>query len=349
MIEKDKKVKRRWKTLWTLLLPSSAFVLVVIVPATLLSQESTVYVSVLSTKLFVVGAANPETGVFYKKTTDDTVWQHTGPKNIRDFGLAIHTPSQGRLICIAAGNGLHKTTDGGKTWKMTTGWQVTEVSSVAIDKANPNFILCTTPYGIFRTLDGGTTWVECNNGIKQIFVSAVVIDHSDSNTLFCSTEDGVYKSEDQGNSWKRTGLSVGGVRVVVQHPKDLNTLVAGTDNYGIYITHNGGKYWDKCAAGLDHSTFYAIAFDPNNPQILYAGGYVTGVYKSIDGGQSWKRMNEGLTNLNIHSLAVDPTNSNRVYAGTLWSGVFCSLDGGASWRSAGLTGSQVWTITVQPF
>jgi len=349
MIEKNKKVRHRWNAAWFSLIPISFCVLVLMIPANLLSQESTVYVSVLSTKLFVVGAANPETGVFYKKTTDDTVWQHTGPKNIRDFGLAVHTPSRGQLICIAAGNGLHKTTDGGKTWKTTTGWQITEVLSVAIDKANPHFILCTTPYGVFRTLDGGATWVECNNGIKQTFVSSVLIDHSDSNTLYCSTEDGVYRSEDRGNSWKHTGLSVGGVRVVVQHPKDPNTLFAGTDECGIYITHNGGKYWERCAAGLDHSTFYAIAFDPNSPQIVYAGGYVTGIYKSIDGGQSWKRMNEGLTNLNIHSLAVDPNNSNRVYAGTFWSGVFRSLDGGASWRSAGLSGSQVWTITVQPF
>jgi photosystem II stability/assembly factor-like uncharacterized protein len=348
MIENNK-TWHRWHVARSSLIPVFIFVLVVMIPAHLLSQESTVYVSVLSTKLFVVGAANPETGVFYKKTTDDTIWQHTGPKNIRDFGIAVHTPARGQLICIAAGNGLHKTTDGGKTWKMTTGWQVTEVSSAVIDKANPNFILCTTPYGVFRTLDGGATWVECNNGIKQTFVSSVLIDHSDSNTLYCSTEDGVYRSGDRGNSWKRTGLSVGGVRVVVQHPKDPSTLIVGTDDYGMYVTHNGGKYWEKCAAGLDHSTFYSIAFDPSNPQTLFAGGYVTGIYKSIDGGQSWKRTNQGLTNLNIHSLAVDPTNSNRVYAGTLWSGVFCSLDGGANWRSAGLTGSQVWTITVQPF
>jgi photosystem II stability/assembly factor-like uncharacterized protein len=349
MIDNIKNARHRWHIAWPSLIPISVLMLAITLPANLLSQESTVYLSVLSTKLFVVGAANPETGVFYKKTTDDTMWQHTGPKNIRDFGLAVHTPSRGQLICIAAGNGLHKTTDGGKTWKTTTGWQITEVLNTTIDKADPNLIFCTTPYGVFKTLDGGATWVECNNGIKQIFASSILIDHSNSNTLYCSTEDGVYRSDNRGNIWARTGLSVGGVRVVVQHPKDRNTLLAGTDDHGIYITHNGGNYWEKCAAGLDHSTFFAIAFDPNNPRILYAGGYVTGVYKSIDGGQSWKRTNDGLTNLNIHSLAVDPNNSNCVYAGTLWSGVFRSLDGGASWRSAGLTGSQVWTITVQPF
>ena len=38
--------------------------------ATLFGQESTVYLSVLSTKLFVVGAANPQTGLFYKKVSD---------------------------------------------------------------------------------------------------------------------------------------------------------------------------------------------------------------------------------------------------------------------------------------
>lgn len=339
----------RWKAICARLLPVSAFALTLILPSNLLSQESTIYASVLSTKLFVVGAANPETGVFFKKTTDDTIWQHTGPKNIRDFGIAVHTPSRGQMICIAAGNGVHQTSDGGKTWKTTTGWEVTEVLCVTIDNANPKFILCTTPYGVFRTLDGGSTWVECNKGIKQLFTSSIIIDHSNSNILFCSTEDGVYRSENRGDTWERTGLSVGGVRVVVQNPKDVNTLFAGTDDYGIYVTHNGGKYWDKCEAGLDHSTFYTIAIDPNNPRTMYAGGYVTGVYKSTDGGQSWGRTNDGLTNLNIHSIAVDPTNSNRVYAGTFWSGVFRSLDGGASWRPAGLSGSQVWTITVQPF
>jgi photosystem II stability/assembly factor-like uncharacterized protein len=342
-------VWRRGIATWFSLIAVSAFLQFIAVPSNLLSQESTVYVSVLSTKLFVVGAANPETGVFYKKTTDDTVWQHMGPKNIRDFGLAVHTPSRGQLICIAAGNGLHKTSDGGKTWKTTTGWRIAEVLSAAIDKANPDFILCATPYGVFRTLDGGATWAECNSGISQTFTSSIVIDHSDSNILYCSTEDGVYRSEDQGNSWKNAGLSVGGVRVVVQHPKDPITLFAGTTDFGIFMTHNGGKQWEQCRGGLDHSTFYTIAFDPHNPQILYAGGYSTGVNKSIDGGQSWKQTNEGLTNLNIHSLAVDPTNSNRVYVGTLWGGVFCSVDGGATWRSAGLSGSQVWTVSVQPF
>jgi len=315
----------------------------------LYAQESTVYASVVSTKLFVVGAANPQTGLFSLRSSGDTTWQHTGPHNIRAFGMAVHTPSRGRLVCIASGNGVHKTTDAGTTWKITTRWEITEVLWVSIDPRTPEVMFCATPYGVYRTINGGTTWEEKTKGVQQRFTSSVVIDHSNSSTIYCSTEDGVYRSNDGAETWFRTGLNVGGVRVVVQHPKNADVLLAGTDDHGIYITRNGGKYWEKTEAGLDHSTFYSIAFDPQNPQTLYAGGYVTGVYKSTDGGVSWRRTNSGLTNLNIHSIAVDPTNGDRVFAGTQWGGVFRSDDGGSTWRSAGLSGSQVWAITVQPF
>jgi hypothetical protein len=336
----------RMKSLLTLLF---AGLLSVLITSELRSQGSTVYASVLSTKLFVVGAANPETGLYYQRSTEDTVWHHVGPKTIREFGVAVHAPSRGQLICLAAGNGVHTTTDGGATWKITTGWQITEVLCVTIDRANPSFMLCGTPYGVFRTLDGGGTWTECNNGIFQKFAPCVLIDHTNSSIVYCATEDGVYRSEDKANTWKRTGLNAGGVRVIVQSPNDPGMLIAGTDDNGIYSTHNAGRYWEKSEAGLDHSTFYAIAFDPSNPKIVYAGGYVTGVYKSTDGGISWTRKNNGLPILNVHSLAVDPTNGNRVFVGTMWGGVYRSENGGETWRNVGLNGSQVWQITVEPF
>ncbi|HTY36497.1 MAG TPA: YCF48-related protein [Bacteroidota bacterium] len=326
------------------------FCLVVLVPSTMFAQHSTVYASVLSTKLFVVGAANPETGLYLQsQPTTDTIWHHVGPKTIRDFGLAVYSPSKGQIICLASGNGVHRTTDGGKTWKITSGWEITEVLCVTIDRNDPNIIYCGTPYGVFRTLDGGTTWVECTNGIKEKFTSSVIIDAANPAVLYCATEGGVYRSDDRGTTWMRTGLSVGGVRVVVQNPKDPTMLVAGTDDYGIYITHNTGRYWEKTEAGLDHQTFYSIAFDPSNPKVLFAGGYVTGVYKSVDGGVSWARKNTGISVLNIHSIAVDPTNSNRVFAGSMWGGLFRSEDGGETWNKAGLTGSQVWQIVVEPY
>ncbi|MDZ7361117.1 MAG: hypothetical protein ONB46_10370 [candidate division KSB1 bacterium] len=326
------------------------FVLLFAIPVSRsFAQESTVHASVVATRGYIVGAANPPSGLFYQRPCDDTTWHHTGSNNIRAFGLAVHSPARGQLIYIASGNGVHKTADGGKSWKIMTGWEITEVLWVSIDPKNAEKVYVATAYGIYKTSDGGARWKPMNTGLTSTFTSSVIVDHTNTNVIYCSTEDGVFGSKNGAQSWKRLGLSIKNVRVIAQNPRDNQMLVAGTENNGIYISWDGGKVWAKSAAGLDDATFYTVAFDPNHPEIMYAGGYATGVYKSIDAGRSWKRSTEGLKNLNVHSLAVDPANSNRVYAGTLWGGIFRSEDGGATWRQAGLSGSQVWTISIQPF
>jgi photosystem II stability/assembly factor-like uncharacterized protein len=298
--------------------------------------------------MFVVGAANPQTGIFYQPAGHDTLWSHTGPKNIRAFDMAIAPGSDGTVMYIASGNGLHKTTDGGASWKITTGWEITEVLSVSPDPRDANTIYIATAYGIYRTHDGCESWQEMNNGLDRRFTSSVLADRFVPDVVYCAGEGGVYRSNDGARSWNRIGLSVPNVRVVNQHPQDPEMLVAGTEEHGIYISPNGGRWWTKSEAGVDHRTFYTIAFDPGNPDILYAGGYVTGVYKSEDRGGSWKRMNRGLAYLTIHAIAVDPRNSNTVYAGGYWGGVFRSDDGAGRWQSAGLPEAQVWNILIQP-
>jgi photosystem II stability/assembly factor-like uncharacterized protein len=311
------------------------------------SQESTVYIAVVATRLFVVGAANPKTGIYFQQPSRDTVWQHTGPNNFRAFGVAVHRPSGGRVLYIAAGNGLHKSTDGGATWRITTDWRVTEVLWVSPDQRDLNRVYIATAYGIYKTEDGCKTWTQVNRGLVSTFTPCVIVDHADSRTLYCATEEGGYRSDDGAETWKRMGLSVDGVRVIAQHPTNRSVLIAGTEGNGIYSTQNGGTWWTKSEAGIDHTTFYTFAFNPINPDVVYAGGYVTGVYKSVDGGNSWKRVNNGLTSLNIHSLAVDPADGERVFAAAYWGGVFRTDNGGASWRNVGHSDSQVWTVLVE--
>jgi photosystem II stability/assembly factor-like uncharacterized protein len=312
------------------------------------AQESTTYAVVTATKLFVVGAANPRTGVFFQHPAEDTSWHHTGPNNIRAFGFAVGPNSGGRVMYIAAGNGLHKTTDGGEHWRITTGWDITEVLWVSPDPQDQNSVYIATPYGIFKTVDGCATWKRMNQGLSSTFTPCVIVDNADSRHVYCVTEDGAYGSDDGALTWKRLGLSVPNTRVIVQHPKDPKTLAVGTEENGIYISNNGGKWWTKRESGIDHQTFYAIAFDPGNPDVMYAGGYVTGVYKSIDAGNTWKRVNNGLTAPTVHSLAVDPGNSSLVYAACYWGGVFRSDNGGGTWRNVGMPESQIWTLFIQP-
>ncbi len=313
------------------------------------AQVSTVFTTVVATKLFVVGAPNPPTGFFFQHARGDTLWRHMGPSTVRAFHAAAFRPSHGRILYLAAGNGVHRTTDGGKSWRVTTDWKITEVLWVAPDQQDSNRVFLACPYGVYRTRDGCRTWERASGGLGATFVSSVIIDPRDGARLYCSTEDGAYWSDNGGESWKQMGLSVGGVRAIAQHPSDPSMLIAGTEDHGIYISHDGGRIWTKAEAGIDHTTFYCFAFDPSKADVIYAGGYVTGVYKSVDGGRSWKRQNDGLTVLNIHSIAVDPLESNRVFAAAYWGGIFRSENGGASWRSIGLSDSQTWTVFVEPY
>ena len=323
-----------------------AFVLAGSQPAR--AQESTVYASVVATKLFVVGAANPQTGIHFQHPSADTVWQHTGPVNIRAFGVAVGPGADQKTLYIASGNGVHKSTDGGTTWKITTGWNITEVLGISPDPFDPDRVYIATPYGVYRTTDGCRTWQECNRGLTTLFVSQVLASPLVRGQVVCATEGGAYMSTDGATSWKRMGLSVGGIRTVVQHPRNASIFAAGTEDHGLFMSTDGGRVWTRREAGIDHQTFYAIAFDPSSPDTMYAGGYVTGVYRSMDGGVTWKRMNDGLSVLSFKSLAVDPRDSRRVYAGAYWGGVFVTGDRGGHWKSIGPPDSQVWTISIHP-
>lgn len=312
------------------------------------AQESTVYVSVVAKKSFTVGSANAGTGLYLQRPSGDTAWTQTGPNNIRAFGVAVHPGTAQRMLYIASGNGLHKSTDAGKTWRITTGWRITEIQAVSPDPRDVNTVYLACAYGIFRSTDGCASWIECNSGLGSTFSTCVIVDNVRPETIYCATEGGVYVSANRGNSWSSLGLSVDGARTIVQHPTDPDFLIVGTENHGIYRSTNAGKWWDKCEAGIDHPTFYAIAFDPQAPSTIYASGYVTGVYKSTNRGESWSRKNNGLDVLTFHSIAVDPRNGARVYAAAYWGGVFRTDDAGESWRRVGLGDSQVWTVFIHP-
>ena len=323
--------------------------LVVLSPLTGRAQQSTVYVSVLTNKQFIAGAANPHTGLFIQHPADDTSWQHSGPINTRNFQVAVGPGSNGRTLYLATGPGVLKSTDAGTSWLYTTDWRITEVLWVAPDQRNDSIVYCATAYGVFKTVDGCKTWREMNHGLGSTYTQCVILDHDRPNKLYCAADDGAYVSDDGAASWRRLDLSIGGVHLIAQHPTDPQKLAVATEDHGLYLTDNGGASWTRSESGIEHATFFTIVYDPVNPEILYAGGYMTGVYKTVDGGKSWKWLCNGLQHPKVHSIAVDPANHNRVYAGTLWGGVYRSDDDGMSWRNVGQMGSQVYYLTILPF
>ncbi len=327
--------------------------LVLLSAAVSFAGQRRVYVVVHLYQKMVVGGHNPPAGIFY--TTDGGAnWEHLGWSNIIAYSLTIDPDSNGRIMYLAAGNGVLKSTDAGETWRIMTDWHETEVSQVVIDPGNHNILYIATPYGVFKSTDAGWTWSKKNNGISpkqtgttsSTFIGPILIDEANPNRLMIGTENGIYVSTNGAGSWKPFALKGRGVRDLVCSKSDPRIMIAGTENAGIFVSHDGGKTWSQSGNGIDSLAIYTVSFDPKDERILYAGGYDTGFMKSTDGGKTWKSFDSGLSEETIHGIAVDPDNPQDIYVATIPGGVFKSADGGKTWKYLFLDGAQVYSVMI---
>lgn len=303
------------------------------------AKNAKLYVSTYATSHTHTGMKVTLSGLFNQYPETDTSWNFLGRPNNYVSNFDIFNPSNGKIIAMATHTGVHQSWDGGKSWKETSDWKMTEVNNVRFDRTNSDIVYASTPYGFYKSVNGGHKWQQKNNGIEgpdATYITSFVVSHKNPSIIFIATEDGVYKSEDAGESWIKTSLRIKNIKYIEQHPQNADIFIAATEHNGLYFTFNSGKHWEKRENGIVHSSFYCVAFDPDNPDVIYAGGFSTGIYQSLDGGDSWNFSFKGLECLDISSISVDPANSNIVYVGTLKKGVFQSIDKGLTWEYLGI-------------
>ena len=306
------------------------------------AQQETIYMSVLNSRKHRLNVSdNPVVGIFTSTDAGET-WMHRGWKEyIRSFYAEADKKG---TVWSACGNGVLRSTDGGKHWSITTGWEVTEVLKVDIDPANASTVYAATAYGIFKTTDGGKHWKEKRIGLSLPFTSDVVVDRAASVRVFAATEEGMYLSTNGGETWSPAGLSGLGIRTIVQDPANAAVLWAGTQENGVFRSRDAGANWDAMNTGLGHRTVYAIAVDPKRSEVVYLGTHGGGVYRTA-AGDKWEQRITGLDNLDVHSLVVLKTKPNVVFAGTLNGGLFRSTNGGMSWEFNSQEEGQVWGLS----
>ena len=312
----------------------------------LFAKSPTLYVVTRSTKTFKIGSQeNPTVGLFSTENKGKS-WRHYGWQYTKCFSASTIKIDGEQIFYLACGNGVQKSEDGGRTWKITTGWNITECLKTVIDPENSKIVYAATAYGIFKTIDGGKTWVEKNTGLMSTFTPILIIDRSNHNQLFCATEKGLHRSKNSGESWQPIALLGLGIRTIIQHPNNSDLFALGTEDDGVFISKDHGKTWQQKINGLNYKTVYALSFSPENENTIYAGTFQGGIFKTKNGGKSWQAINKNLRILDIHALLVDPKNPKRVYAGTLNDGVWMSENSGESWKFIGLETSQVWDMFV---
>lgn len=292
---------------------------------------ATLYTAVLDTEGFTVGQANAKSGLFRLKS--DGSWSPLGWPNVRCFGVS----SSPGYLYLACGNGVHRSSDMGRTWRITTDWRITEVLDVCIHPKDPSLLMASTAYGPVWSPDRGDTWHQNKVGLTATFAQTVVYDRRQERWMV-GTEDGLFACKHPSEPWVRAGLAGSAVRRIgIADDLDAElAFVCATDGGGVHLKYRGSD-WNAVDGLPANGCFYSSAVSANG-ELAAVGGYQSGVYLSYDHGRSWGRIATGLTNLNIQALAFHPS-TGVPWAGTTGGGLFELEDD--HWVHRGLDGSTI--------
>jgi photosystem II stability/assembly factor-like uncharacterized protein len=270
---------------------------------------------------------------------------------------------------LSVGDGIYKSTDGGKTWKHLGLRDGQQIGSILVDPRDPKRVFVAVlghPYGpnsergIYRSLDGGETFTKVlfknddTGGIDLVF------DPTNSKTIFAvmwasrrppwttgnsydAPGSGLYKSTDGGSNWRQItkglptseqGLGRIGITVAPSDPKRMYALVDAPDLGGLYRSDDAGESWqrvsnDKRIWGRG-SDFAWVRVHPRNKDTIFIPNVAA--YKSTDAGKTFTAFKGAPGGDDYHSVWINPDNPD-IIAMASDQGAVISVNAGESWSS----------------
>src|SRR5437867_1349614 len=290
-----------------------------------------------------------QAGIFYMAAVNGGVWKTTDFGNTWNpifddqptgsVGALAVAPSNPKIIYVGSGeglqrpdlstgDGLYKSTDGGKTWEHLGFRDGQQIGAIIVDPRDPNRLFVAVlghPYGpnaergVFRSTDGGRNWQKVLYKDENTGAIALAFDPSNAQTIYADLwagrqgpwengswqgpESGLFKSTDGGTTWRKLtkglptfeqGLGRIGFAIAPSDPNSIyETVDANPQAGGIYVSNDAGESWQKVTGERRvwgrGSDFAEVRVDSKNKDIIYAAN--TSTYKSTDGGKtffSWK-------------------------------------------------------------
>jgi photosystem II stability/assembly factor-like uncharacterized protein len=318
------------------------------------------------------------TGGLWKSTNHGTTWTPIFEgQSTATFGVIAMAPSNPDILWAGSGeqntrqssswgDGVYRSTDGGKSWSHVGLEDSRAIGRIVVDPTDPgvayvaasgNLWAPSEMRGVFKTTDGGKSWTHSLKIDSYTGAVDLVMDPYDPQTLYAAAyarlrqpccfngggpAGGVYKSTDAGATWQRltNGLppgDVGRVGLAIAHKARglIYAIVENATAPGIYRSTDGGANWTRMNRLNDRPSYYsAIYVDPTNDERLYS--LARWFYKSEDGGRTWRQMpteptyDVGLKG-DYHAMWIDPTDSRHFYlAGD--GGLYQSWDRGETYN-----------------
>ncbi len=269
---------------------------------------------------------------------------------------------------LSVGDGMFKSTDGGKTWAHLGLADVQQIGAVAVHPGDPEVVWVAAlghPYGpneqrgVFKTQDGGASWRKVLYLDENTGAIAVVLDPSDPEVVYADLwaarqgpwenaawegqTSGLYKSADGGENWSRLsgglpgaeqGLGRIGIGIAPSDPSRLYATVDAREGGGIYRSDDAGRSWalistDRRLWGRG-SDFAEIDVHPRDPDTVYVGNIAA--YRSTDGGRSWECFKGAPGGDDYHGIWINPEDPDIILMAAD-QGATITVNGGRTWSS----------------
>jgi photosystem II stability/assembly factor-like uncharacterized protein len=237
------------------------------------------------------------------------------------------------------GSGLHKSEDGGETWKRLETGLPKELGKmgISVSRANPNKVYAVIESdtkaekgGVFTSNDGGETWARSSKDHNTVqrawYYTEIIADPQNENTVYVLNTS-LLKSIDGGKTFNRIKIAHGDNHGLWINPKNNQNIALANDGGGT-VSFNNGQTWSP-QTNQPTAQFYRINADNLFPYNIYGGqqdnSSVRIASRNLTGSSITERDWEPSAGGESAFLAFNPNNP-RYVAGGSYQGTIEILD-----------------------